>query len=241
MMMDSRQTRIGTRLSEEDSYYALTFKAFRILAPFYDIIALPVSALRHRVVEFSELKSGARILDVATGTGQQAFAFGRAGFEVTGLDISEDMLAVARHKNKFATVAFELADATKMHFKKGTFDLTTISFGLHDMPSSVRERVITEMVRVTRRDGSVVIVDYALPSQGAWRWVVYHFIKLYEGPYFQDFVHSNLEEILERHGLAIVRRSTGILGAVRVLKCRLARQRRAGTVIKSKINLRRKK
>lgn len=81
---------------EEREYYSLVKKVFDILAPFYDIVAAPLSRLRGRIVDFTGAEKGSRILDVATGTGKQAFAFAEKGYDVTGIDLSEAMLKVAR-------------------------------------------------------------------------------------------------------------------------------------------------
>jgi demethylmenaquinone methyltransferase/2-methoxy-6-polyprenyl-1,4-benzoquinol methylase len=135
---------------EEKEYYLLVRKAFAILAPFYDIIAAPFSGVRGRVVNFTNAQKGSKILDVATGTGQQAFAFAKKGYEVVGIDLSEAMLNVAKKKNKYKYTKFEVADATNLPFGDNSFDVSSIAFALHDMPLSIRKRVLKEMVRVTK-------------------------------------------------------------------------------------------
>jgi ubiquinone/menaquinone biosynthesis C-methylase UbiE len=67
-------------MDETAEYYQLVHEAFRKLAPFYNLLILPASNLRERVASLIPLEKGARILDVATGTGAQAFAFARHGF-----------------------------------------------------------------------------------------------------------------------------------------------------------------
>ena len=51
------------------------------------------------MVKFTKAQRGSKILDVATGTGKQAFAFAKKGYEVIGIDISEAMLNVAKKSN----------------------------------------------------------------------------------------------------------------------------------------------
>lgn len=135
---------------EEKEYYLLVRKVFAILAPFYDAIVAPFSSVRDRVVNFTNAQKGFKILDVATGTGQQAFAFEKKGYEVIGIDLSEAMLNVAKKKNKSRNAKFEVADATNLPFEDNRFDVSSVSFALHDMPLSVREKVLKEMVRVTK-------------------------------------------------------------------------------------------
>jgi 2-polyprenyl-3-methyl-5-hydroxy-6-metoxy-1,4-benzoquinol methylase len=55
-------------------------------------VAVFISGLRGKVVDFTNPGSGSRILDVATGTGKQAFAFAKKGYDVIGVDLSEAML-----------------------------------------------------------------------------------------------------------------------------------------------------
>jgi ubiquinone/menaquinone biosynthesis C-methylase UbiE len=76
-------------MSDEKEYYTLTKKAFDILAPFYNLMTLPLIRVRERVVDFANTGKGATILDVATGTGQQAFVFAKRGYVVTGVDLTE--------------------------------------------------------------------------------------------------------------------------------------------------------
>jgi len=83
---------------EEKDYYALTRKAWALFAPFYDVFASPfLSGLRDRVVSFTNAQKGYKVLDVATGTGEQAFAFAKNDYKVVGIDLSESMLNVAKN------------------------------------------------------------------------------------------------------------------------------------------------
>ncbi len=128
-------------------YYRLMRWAFGTFARVYDAVALFVAPLRPRAVTFAEVPAGARVLDVATGTGSQALAFARRGYEVVGVDLVDEMLAVARRKRDAERVRFEQMDATELAFPAAAFDLVTISFGLHEMPAAVRDKVVAEMAR----------------------------------------------------------------------------------------------
>src|SRR3990170_7052637 len=180
-------------MDEEREYYTLIKKVFDILAPFYDIVTMPFSRIRDKVVNFTDAKNGSKILDIATGTGKQAFAFAKKGFDVVGIDLSEAMLKVANKKNKYGNVKFEVADATNLPFEDNSFDVSSVSFGLHDMPLTIRERVLKEIVRVTKPEGMMVIVDYALPENKIGRFLIYHFVRLYEREYYSRFIKSDVE------------------------------------------------
>jgi len=200
-------TRIGGQtMDEERQYYLLVKQAFDVLAPIYDIVTIPLltdKLIRDRVVSFADARSGSRILDVATGTGKQAFAFGRRGYDVIGIDISEAMLKVAIRKNKYENVRFEGFDATNLAFEDNSFDVSCASFALHDMPLTIRERALKEMVRVTEATGMILIVDYALPQNKIGASLVRGLVELYEGAYYANFIESDLARLLSRIGVEI--------------------------------------
>jgi len=205
-------------MDEEKEYYALVKKAFDVLAPFYDVVALPIEGVRDKVVDFTNARDGSTILDVATGTGKQAFAFAKRGYDVTGIDLSEAMLKVASKKNKYENAKFEVADAMALPFESDSFDVSCASFVLHDMPLTIREKTVKEMVRVAKPQGVIVIIDYALPENRVRSFFIYHLIKLYEGKYYLEFIKSDLEALLEKTGVEIKEELPVVLGAVRILK-----------------------
>ena len=169
-------------------------------------------------MDFTNAGTGSKILDVATGTGKQAFAFAKKGYDVTGIDLSEAMLKVASKKNKYENAKFALADATNLPFKDKCFDVSCVSFALHDMPLTIREKVLKEMLRVTKPEGMIIIVDYALPENRIGRFLVYHFVKIYEKEYYSKFIKSDLEELLRKSRIEITGKLPVLLGAGRILK-----------------------
>jgi len=205
-------------INEEKEYYSLVKKVFDILAPFYDIVTMPFSRVRNQVVNFTDARNGSKILDIATGTGKQGFAFAKKGYEIIGIDLSEAMLKVADKKNKYGNVKFEVRDATNLPFEDNSFDVSCVSFALHDMPLFIREKALKEMVRVTKTKGMIVMVDYALPKENIGRFLIYHFVNLYEGKYYSNFIKSDLEASLRKTGVEIKKELPVLLGAGKILK-----------------------
>jgi demethylmenaquinone methyltransferase/2-methoxy-6-polyprenyl-1,4-benzoquinol methylase len=202
---------------EEEAYYSLNERVYRKLARFYDLVALPLKSLREEVVRTSAVSSDSIVLDVATGTGQQAFAFAARCREVIGIDISEQMLAIARKKRFSPNLKFVRANAVDMPFDDAQFDAACISFALHEMPLSVREAVLREMLRVTRSDGSIIVVDYGLPHNVLFRPLVYSAVKLYERDNYANFMRSDLFAFLERLGMRIQTVRNALLGVARIV------------------------
>jgi len=219
MVVRGPARRAETGLVEEEEYRLSIERVFRTLAPFYDLATQILCRVRRRAVDVAELGRCSRILDVATGTGEQALAFCRDGHEVTGIDLSEAMLAVADRKRKkkgLGNVTFGVAEATSLPFADESFDLSCISFALHDMPPAVQSKALEEMVRVTRAKGKILVVDYALPRSKLARFLVYHFVSLYEGEYYAGFVESDLTAMLREAGIEPKQELSVLLGAGRI-------------------------
>lgn len=113
---------------------------------------------------------------------------------------------------------FKIADAATLPFEDNRFDVSCASFALHDMLSTIREKALKEMVRVTKPKGTTMIVDYALPENRIGGYLIYHFIKLYEGKHYVEFIKSDLEALLDKTGIMIQERLPILLGSARILK-----------------------
>ena len=203
---------------DEREYYSLVKRVFDILAPFYDVLVMPFSKSRSRVVEFTGAAKGSKILDVATGTGKQAFAYAKRAYDVVGVDLSEGMVKVADRKNRYRNAKFQVADAASLPFEDNSFDVVSVSFALHTMPPIIRQKSLHEMARVTNRAGTMVIVDFALPLNRIGRYLVYNLVKAPMGKHFAEFTHSDLEGLLKESGIDMIEERRVILGAVRILK-----------------------
>lgn len=141
---------------------------FNRIAATYDRLNDCISLGMHRgwkarAIQHLHLQPGHHVLDVATGTGdlaQRILTKVGANGHVTGVDISDDMLAVARHRLRNNTnVSFELGSAMALPYGDNTFDSAIISFGLRNVDNT--QQVITEMARVVEPGGWVVNLDTA--------------------------------------------------------------------------------
>lgn len=184
-----------------DYYPTAIEQRFNKWASLYPIVDLLTRGIREKVFYFVSPRKGAKILDVCTGTGKQAFAFGRRGFDVTGIDLSLQMLKIAVRENGYKKVRFGVGNAEKLPLRENHFDICCISFGLHEMPYCVRKKVIGEMVRVTKPQGKIIIVDYALSSGKIKNFLFYHFVRLYESKYFPEFIKTDLQDMINEMGL----------------------------------------
>ncbi len=116
--------------------------------------------------EFSGMKAGDRVLDVCCGTGDQALHYAGKGIDATGIDTDPRMVKVAerkRRKRGLGNVSFQLADAQALPFRDNSFDYASVSFSLHEKQRPARARVISEMKRVVKAQGTLVFVDFSVP------------------------------------------------------------------------------
>lgn len=139
---------------------------FARIAPRYDLLNRILSVgidrrWRARLVRRLGSPAGCRVLDVACGTGDLALELARAGARVTGLDFTHEMLVRARQKPPVGVVPFVNGDALRLPFEPASFDAATIAFGLRNLED--RARGLSELARVVRPGGSVMVLEFSLP------------------------------------------------------------------------------
>ncbi len=124
---------------------------------------------RRAVREFSILNSQFSILDVACGTGDMCVELLKRGCTVTGVDLSERMLEIARKKTASANSQFSIlnsqfhkANAEALPFAEGEFDAVTCAFGVRNFVHL--EQGLSEMLRVLKPGGRMVILELATPD-----------------------------------------------------------------------------
>lgn len=121
---------------------------------------------RKAIDELKEIRPQ-RVLDVATGTGDLAFeALRLKPRKITGVDISEEMLKLARGKAENRAVKeeqmkFRKADSEKLPFSDNSFDAVTVGFGVRNFEHI--EKGLSAMLRVLRPGGKLVILEFSKP------------------------------------------------------------------------------
>ncbi len=128
--------------------------------------------------EYAELATkhvvnGAAVLDIATGPGYVCIELAKMGqFEVTGIDLSEDLVEIARAnaRQAGAVVDFVQGSASALPFPDGSFDLVFCSWAMKNFMEPTR--VLGEMFRVLKPGGSALIVDLDHEATGQ-QWKQY--------------------------------------------------------------------
>jgi ubiquinone/menaquinone biosynthesis C-methylase UbiE len=190
----------------ENNYKDYNNQFFNRWAWVYDFEKYIFFPLRRKSAQFLDIKPPAKILDMATGTGALAYELAKLGHDVIGIDLSPGMLAQASKKlSPKLKLRFQEADGTKLPFKDNSFDATTISWGIHDMPHEIGMKVLQEMKRVTKKNGKIMIVDYMEPKKHFIARLTHPFICLYETKNYRPFIKRGINSYIEKLGLAIAR------------------------------------
>ena len=130
-----------------------------------------------------------------------------------------------RTRKKLANVSFKVADATKLPFPDGYFDYVSICCGLHDKEKSIRDIIISEMKRVVKREGALVLIDFYVLLPKSIRAMFAEMIEfLIGGPHYRAFndcrKNGGLEELLKIHGLQRDSRAFLMGGLLVIVKAR---------------------
>lgn len=151
---------------------------FDNIAPTYDrlnhLFSLSIDKLwRRRVVRIVRRMKPSRVLDLATGTGDLAIKMAKrmGGARIMGIDLSENMLAVAARKVRRQGlddhVALYQGDAEHLDVGDGVIDVVTVAFGVRNFGNP--EAGLAEMARTLRSGGHAVILEFSMPRNALVR------------------------------------------------------------------------
>jgi len=149
---------------------------FDEVAPRYDLTNTVLSlgqdrGWRKAVAAALDMRSGERVLDLAAGTATSSAALASSGATTVACDFSLGMLRQAKPALNVTLVA---GDALRLPFADASFDAVTISFGLRNTQDPVR--ALTELRRVTRPTGRLVVCEFSHPTWAPFRTVYVNYL-----------------------------------------------------------------
>ncbi len=205
---------------------------FAAIAPRYDRINdLQSFGMHHRwkdrLVKLAGLKPGDHALDVCCGTGDITERLAATGAIATGLDFTEEMLAVARARSGLSPnpkpqtsklLTYLQGDAMRLPFAENTFDAVTVGFGLRNLAEW--EAGLREMHRVAKPGGRLLVLDFGRPDNALWRALYFAYLRMIVPVYGKLFCGnwSAYAYILE--SLQAYPAQRGVERGMRELKCR---------------------
>lgn len=183
---------------------------YKFIASVYDL--LDVIYFRNydrspRKAVIEAISENDKILDLCTGTATNAMDISKAitSSKIVGVDLSENMLKVAREKLKKANIkniTLYQMDATKLSFKSESFDKILLSLILHEMDEELRSKILSEAKRALKKDGRIIITEWERSSKLSQR-LLFMPIHLLEPKPYREFINKDLYTYFTKHGLQI--------------------------------------
>ena len=167
--------------NEEQSKKEQVEQMFDNIAPTYDklnhIMSFNIDRVwRRRVMRIVRRSKAHKIMDVATGTGDLAIAMAKRvdRTQILGVDLSEEMLAVARRKVEKQgleeRIMLEKGDAENLDMvTTESIDAATVAFGVRNFENI--ERGLKEIYRTLKQGGKLVVLEFSMPKNRLVRWV----------------------------------------------------------------------
>lgn len=153
-------------------------RLFATIADRYDLITVLLSfgldrGWKRRAIRLAAPGRGARALDLASGTGDLAFALASRGAAVVALDVTHRMLQLAQARSGSFRAgrrpSFVTADMCALPFPDAHFDVVTTGYGLRNVPDL--KLAVDEIQRVLRPGGILVSLDFNRPENAIVRAV----------------------------------------------------------------------
>jgi phosphatidylethanolamine/phosphatidyl-N-methylethanolamine N-methyltransferase len=142
-------------------------KAYARWAPVYDALCGPIFVNGRRAAAKAARQVGGQILEIGVGTGL-SFDDYDASTEITGIDLSEPMIARARLRAASGRYPFvkglAVMDAHDLRFVDASFDCVVGQFVITLVADP--ERVLSECARVVRPGGQIILVNHLYSERG---------------------------------------------------------------------------
>lgn len=165
---------------------------FTAVSPRYDLVNRFITLgfdqrWRRAAARVCLASSPEQLLDLGCGTGDLAIAIARlarGNLKITGLDYSEPMLELARRKTRrlnIARVDFVSGDAAHLPFPNDYFDCVGTSFAFRNLTyrNPLGGYALTEVLRVLKPGGRLVIVESSQPKSRLVRWLFHLYLRFF--------------------------------------------------------------
>jgi len=175
-----------------------------------------------KAIQLMEIKPNDKIIELGAGTGRNAYLMSKylsAEGEVTGLDISDEMISQFKRKCKDLhnlKIIKQRIDQPLPYEDK--FDRAFISFVLHGFPQDVRIQIIRNAFKALKKNGEFFILDYNEFSFKKMPFYLKVPFKLIECRYAFDFIEQDWQKILTEEGFNHFEKHLFFGGYIRLLK-----------------------
>lgn len=235
--------RIGDHLNTADKKRIYTEQVFSEIAPRYDFITRALSFWRdaswkRTLISWLPAVDAPVCADLACGTGDLALSLAnkyRQG-TITGLDIAEPMLSLARSRSIHTHIQFIKGDMASLPFSANTADIVTGGYALRNAPDL--KMTIAEIHRILKPGGVAAFLDFSKPGGKKLQRLEYWLLKIWTG-FWGILFHGNhevysyiaeslekypsrpeLHSLFEEHGFTVLRSRLNFFGITEILLVR---------------------
>ena len=178
---------VSDRIATPEGKRQYVRSLFATIADRYDFITVVLSygqdqRWKRRLVKLASPRAGMRALDLATGTGDIAFALTLRGAQTVALDLTKRMIELAEAKSARvagASPVFLVGDILALPFPDESFELVTAGYGLRNV--SDLGTAISEIWRVLKPGGQVLSLDFDRPVNRVLRAAYLHYLSAVGG------------------------------------------------------------
>lgn len=175
-----------------------------------DIVEVPLRLFSPRVrAETVAMVEGEPelIVDLFTGAGSVLLEYARRFPRARIITVDKDLRALSVAEKRLAEAGYVdlealAADARNLPLSDAEADLVNISFGLHEVPSSERRRILAECFRVLGGGGQLIVTDYA-KVEGKGAALMWPYFRLFEPPWIGEILGGELEREVEATGFEV--------------------------------------
>ena len=194
---------------------------FTTIAGRYDLITRLLSCGRDqrwkaKLIARAQIKAGERVLDLACGTGDLAFAASRCGAGVVGIDLTPTMIERAKMRETTEAgsegIRWVVGDMTHLPLATASCDVVTTGYGLRNVPDLAA--ALSEIRRVLRPGGRLYSLDFDRPESAPLRRIYLFYLDVI-GASLGWVLHRNPDTY--RYIPASIRRYPGARGVVRMM------------------------
>jgi demethylmenaquinone methyltransferase/2-methoxy-6-polyprenyl-1,4-benzoquinol methylase len=197
------------------------WKMFDAISPTYDKVNRILSfgmdqKWRKELLKHLPQRKNLKILDLATGTGDQARALLETGASIVGIDLSAEMLEIAK-KKMGDKVQFLKADAENPPFAENHFDAASFSFGIRNVTSPIA--ALKGVHRVLKAGGRALILEFSLPPKpirGFYLFYLRHILPRLGGllskkPSAYRYLNETIEDFPSGKDFCLLMREAGFI------------------------------
>lgn len=178
--------KIGNYLGNAQDKKHLNEEMFSVIAPQYDFITRLFSfwqdaSWKRGLIAALPATNNPTCLDLACGTGDICFLLANQypNAAITGVDLTEDMLVLARRANRYPHVTFEKGDMAQLNVPDASVDIVTGGYALRNAPDLAV--TIAEIYRVLKPGGTAAFLDFSKPQGRLAQRIEYVLLKGWTG------------------------------------------------------------